>query len=97
MLILLRAGNNRNALRDPNRIIERRNRIRNALAAPARAGGSNALKAAQRAEITNAVAAYGTEGHDNGVSVGVGRLSNGAASETRLIAHRFLLTLIRMT
>lgn len=78
-----RAGNNRNALRDANRIIEKRGDFRNALAAAGRA--RDALPAgAERDLVSGSLASYGAEGTANGVSVSQGRLADGVAAEARI-------------
>lgn len=82
------AGNDRNALRDANRIIERRNEFRNALAAAGRA--RDALPAgAERDLVSESLASYGAEGTANGVSVGQGRLADGVAAEARTAYFHF--------
>jgi RHS repeat-associated protein len=77
-----RAGNDRDALRAANRIIDRRNDFRNALAAAARA--RDALPAgADRDLVSGSLDSYGAEGVANGVSVSTGRLADGVAAEAR--------------
>ncbi len=76
------AGNDRNALRDANRIIDKRTDFRNALTAAATA--RDALPAgAERDLVSGSLASYGAEGTANGVSVGQGRLADGVAAEAR--------------
>jgi RHS repeat-associated protein len=77
-----RAGNDRDALRAANRIIDRRNDFRNALAAAARA--RDALPAgADRDLVSASLDSYGAEGVANGVSVSTGGLADGVAAEAR--------------
>jgi len=77
-----RAGDDRDALRAANKIINRRNDFRNALTAAGRA--RDALPAgAERDLVSASLASYGAEGVANGVSVGQGRLADGVAAEAR--------------
>jgi RHS repeat-associated protein len=64
------------------KIIDRRNDFRSALAKAASAGTSKSLNERQRGDINRAVKAYGTEGTANGVSVAFGKVSDGATAET---------------
>jgi RHS repeat-associated protein len=83
-----RAGDHRDARRDANRTIDRRNAFRNALSAAGRA--RDALPAgADRDLVSGAVASYGAEGTANGVSVGTGQLAAGVAAEARTAAFPF--------
>jgi hypothetical protein len=76
--LLRNAGDNRRERRRAQDIIDRRNRIRNAMTA--------ARNAAERSDnpqqVLNALNAYGTEGQDNGVTVTIGATQDGAAAET---------------
>lgn len=83
-----RARDNRNALRDANRIIERRNEFRNTLTAAGRA--RDALPAgAERDLVSASLASYGAEGVANGVSVSQARLADGVAAEARTGAFSY--------
>ena len=77
------AGDNREALRAAQQIIDKRNEFRNALTAAGRA--RDALPAgAERDSVTASLASYGAEGVANGVSVGQGALADGVAAEARV-------------
>jgi len=83
-----RADDDKNALRDANRIIGRRNEFRNALTAAGRA--RDALPAgAERDLVSASLASYGAEGVANGVSVSQGRLADGVAAEARTGAFSY--------
>ena len=73
-----RAGNDRNARRDANRIIDRRNTFRNGLQAARDAGP----RSDEPDTVARAVNAYGAEGVDNGVTVTFGTTTNGTPAET---------------
>lgn len=76
-----RAGNDRDALRNANSVIAKRNEFRNALTA---AGGARDALPADRNLVSGALASYGAEGTANGVTVGQGRLADGVAAEARV-------------
>jgi hypothetical protein len=65
------------------KILDRRNEFRNALADAAKAATSNKLTSDQQAEIMRGGNAYGKEGEANGVTLAYGKVENGAAAETR--------------
>jgi RHS repeat-associated protein len=78
-----RAGKDKNALKEANKIINKRQAFRDGLTEASRAANNQNLTVDQRAQISGALASYGAEGTDNGVSVGLGRLANGVAAEAR--------------
>jgi hypothetical protein len=70
------------AVSHANQIISRRNQFRDALAGAAAAAQSGNLTASQKAAVTRAVNAYGTERDGNNVIVGFGRLGTGVGAAT---------------
>ncbi|MEK6303428.1 MAG: RHS repeat-associated core domain-containing protein [Acidobacteriota bacterium] len=83
-----RAGSDRNALRDANRIIGRRNDFRNALTSAAAA--RDALPGgADRDSASQSITAYGAEGAANGVTVTQGNLPTGEAARTTVDSFPF--------
>ncbi len=61
------------------KIIDRRNGIRNAMADAVKAASDKNLTSDQQAEIMRGVNVYGAEGKPNGVSVAFGKVENGVA------------------
>jgi len=76
--LLRKAGTDTNKLRAANKIIEQRNRFRDAL----KAGYAAGCDSDEPQTVWDALNAYGSEGVDNGVTVTVGKTSNGTAAET---------------
>jgi RHS repeat-associated protein len=70
-------------------VLDRREAFKNALATADRASNSSELSAAEQTQVRESVAAYGSEGSANGVSVGVGYLAKGVAAEATLNATPF--------
>lgn len=70
------------AVNNANKIIDRRNQFRDALAGAAAAAQSGNLTASQQAAVSRAVNAYGSERDGNNVIVGFGRQGTGVGATT---------------
>lgn len=70
-------------LKGGQKIIDRRNEIRNAMADAVKGANSDKLAPDQQAAILRGANAFGGEGKVNGVTVGYGKVEDGAAAETK--------------
>lgn len=83
-----RAGTDKKALREANRIIDKRNQFRRARAAAERAS-TNLPAGADQNLLNGSLTSYGDERTVNGVTVGEGRLANGIAAQATVTGFTY--------
>jgi RHS repeat-associated protein len=84
--LLRKAGTDDKKRREANKIIEQRNRFRDAL----KAGYAAGCDSDEPQTVWDALNAYGSEGVDNGVTVTFGKTANGTAAEASAVSNNSL-------